>query len=137
MNYARGMANDLRELIGLEKDDAFTKEDIGVLQQTINTVYGIQTEYYSESIKDFCYGYMVRFFGEHGAAIKRGNIKVILVNDMFTNENTMTFTFLHEIGHFLLGHLDGDCNYRLFDKQESICHYEIYANEFAREFLRR
>ena len=135
MEYIRDKATELRELVGFEQGDLFTKEVFCVLSNTIKSVYDIETELYSQSLKEFDMGYMTKLFGERGTAIACGKIKVVLINDMINDFDFIVFTYLHKIGHFLLGHMDNNCNDKSFWEKNN-CKYEMAADEFAREFLR-
>lgn len=102
----------------------------------------IKLRFYSELItKNNDRDYFIKAFGKYGAAIIHNDINYILLNDVNTKANTspnlssrrMLFTLMHELGHFLLGHLfNANCN---MPKDSTCNEYEKQANIFASNIL--
>lgn len=93
--------------------------------------YGIKLVKYTQVAKsqNLTMEQLLECMPEYGQLATLGNERRILYNDTLI-EGTIRFTLLHELGHYLMGHKDGD---NLTD--EEIQKNENLANCFARNLI--
>lgn len=129
-------ANCARQLIGVEDTQPITEFYYDNISRLLRCKK-IKIFQYSELCQVGNLYDIIKIFGKDGAAVVKNSKKFIVLNDNFTDyqyesQERWYWTLIHELGHFMLGHLnDYDC-IRL--RSEIYDDYESEANVFTANF---
>jgi len=114
-DYSRAVskASGFRQLIGLSESQLFTEFHLEKVLTTLACL-GIRVYTYKQLAKVGSVDELIELWGPDGAAVIKSNKKFIVLNNFkkheFDTVERSIWTFLHEVGHFFLGHLKArDC----------------------------
>lgn len=133
---AMSTALEFKELIELPDDSPLSQQHIINIKKAMRYM-GISCFKYSQLAQRGSIDELIRLFGKDGAAVIKDNRKFIVINDHSTDENASSYrplwTLLHELGHFLLNHLDDKNCIRL--RSEKYDWFERETNAFTANIL--
>ncbi len=133
---AMSTALEFKELIGLPDDSPLTRSHYANVRKAMGYM-SISYFQYSALVQKGNINELVSLFGEDGAAVIKNNRKFIVINDIRTKENASKYrplwTLMHELGHFMLNHLDDKDCIRL--RNEKYDWFERETNAFTANVL--